>query len=612
MNFKLTAILAALLILIAGVMFYLSGRPAKVADAEPATAVFKPKPGSIRDIKLVRDGQTVVAFSRASGKWLLTEPVSAPAEAWQLESIADGLTALTYKEKFTPDAARPLDKIGLAPAKTVLSFTDAAGKSVTLDIGKRTPAKTIYAKLSGDNTAYELDEEFFEKIDKDPSEFRSRDLVDITPADVQHMIVKHQDQTVELGKTDGKWVITKPITTRANQSVVESLISEVRNARVQNFSEIKKSSLATGLSAPQVAITLTVADAATPATQPAGSQPATRPTHDVTMQFGNFTDLTHKLMYVSLASANEAYILNGEIFGKVNKQLFDLRDPAVTPAAVNDATTINSGEVMLKKENNQWQMTIGKSAPVPADSAAIENVLTAIKNLRANQYLDGAGDLKSLGLEPATQKITLTLPGQTQEEVLLIGEPQKEQSLTPIKRQGEPTVYLVQSADVAKMAIDPLSLRDKSVAKIPADTIRSITISGGARLAPLTLTKDGAKWIVQEENRKAAADEAKISALLADLDPISAEKFIGTHASAIDKAMIVTILHDDTAAPTTQIAGPMPTKTITTVLSLTHKKDGWQANVNGQWVFTPAAGLVEKLTKETFVAPATQPATAPK
>lgn len=613
MNFKLTATLAALLLVIVGLMMYLSSRPEKPVDTDPAAALFKPKPTGIKEITLTRDGATVLAFARPEGKWSLTQPVAAPVESWQLESIADSLTALTYKDKFKPDTNRPLANIGLDKPRTVLTFVDGAGKTYTLYVGKRTPAKTIYVKKDGEESVYELDQDFFEKLDKDPSDFRSKDLVDLTPADVQRITLAHPDQTVEITRQDGKWVITKPITARANQSAVEEIVNEVRTTRAQSFTEIKKTSPATGLAKPLLSITLHTQAAATqPATQSTSQTASTQPSKDKTVQYGNYTDLTKKSQYISLAGSNESFIATADAFKKVDKQLFDLRDPSITPAAVSDASAVTiTGEhpLTLTKTNGNWEFTAGKSAALPADATAVSNLLTSIKNLRVNQFLDSAGDLKSLGLAPAAKTITLTLPGKTDQETILIGQPQKAEPLTPVMRQGEPTVYLVQTPDVEKLNVDLLALRDKAVAKLPANDIQTITINGQGREAPLTLTKTGTTWQLESAGKKTAADAEKVSALLADLDPVTATAFISDKPLTGTPAITVTLTYNDTTAPaTTQTAGPMPAKTETKTLTLTHKDKAWQASFTTDWTFTPTPDLVEKLQKETYEPATTQPA----
>ena len=62
-----------------------------------------------------------------------------------------------------------------------------------------------------------------------------------------------------------------------------------------------------------------------------------------------------------------------------------------------------------------------------------------LKNLRAIKYVDNPGDLKSIGLDPPHMKVELTVPGQSQHEVLLVGKPETADNVTPVMRSAANT-----------------------------------------------------------------------------------------------------------------------------------------------------------------------------
>ena len=196
-------------------------------------------------------------------------------------------------------------------------------------------------------------------------------------------------------------------------------------------------------------------------------------------------------------------------------------------------------------------------------------------------------------------------------------------------RQGEPTVYLVQTAEAEKVLPTVLTLRDKNVDRLTADSIRTIAVTGEKNF---TLQRDGSVWTVAENNAKPEkADDVKITPLLADFTPLTAATYLADDVAdhwhlPAKPTLTVTITSQEPIAPTTQPTtqpttlaakpiGPMPTHPITHTLNL--YKDAktntwkalWQGSSEPQWLFEPTPTLITHLTATTYSAATTQPAT---
>jgi len=632
MNFRLTSILTIVLVLLIGLVYFAQREGVDTKPKEPEHKLLATAPKAVEAVTLARDNKTVAAFQKTADKWALTEPLKAPVETWQIDSVADALKTLSYRDKFAaePSGLKSLEGTGVEPASAVVKFTDSDKVEHTLAVGKRTPVGTRYVRIDKDPDVYEVDGSWFDKLDKDPAEFRSKDLLEIASDRITALTLETPKQTLQADKRDGKWTITKPITTRANTTVFDDMATALNSLRVESFTDITPDSA--GLTPPVLTVTVQAKDKdATPSPAPATSQPATQPkVSPTTIQFGNYADLTKKNVYATVSGHTEVYVLNADIYKKFDKTLFAARDAAVTPAAVDDATALEiSAPVALNLTRKDGTWTLQNPA-ITADMTTVSAVLTALKNLRANKFVDAPGDLKAIGLAPAERTITLTLPGQTQRETILIGHAEKAEPLTPVQRQGEPTVFLVQTADLAKLSPELLTLRDKAVAKFPADALRSIAISGPAVAAPLSFVHTGTTWTVNGKT----ADSAKVTTLLSDLDPLSAQRWttMAPHAGATPDLQ-VDIVSTQAAAtqpatlPAVQAAGPQVQHQVTRTVLLYRGKETaaapttapavatWSATLTPAdattWTFEPTATLIEHLTKTTYEAPTTAPATAP-
>jgi hypothetical protein len=654
MNFRLTMTLTIILLLVVSGWLFLSNQARKPQTPAGPTPLLAVAPREINRITYIRDGREEVAFTRNGEEWQMTTPVKAPVDKWQIQGVADDLKALNYHRKFEPEPAgdRSANATGIERPRNVIKFTDDTHRETTLAFGKST-IDGVYATLNGAKTIYLLDKNPVTTLQQEPDRFRNKTIKEIDINKITALTVKTGQDTVSLGKTGEKWLVTAPISARANDATVNEVLNEFRAIRANAFSTLNKQTA--GLAQPIVSVTAYVNDApatTAPATNvAAATQPAGTP---VTLQIGLYTDLIKKnFVYAGLAGSEEVFTLRAEAFTKLNRELKDLRDPAVTPAPVASATEFTvtippappaSGQPTLtaSKKDGKWALTA--PVAVDGDTFAIGDYLGVLRDLRAIRFVDNAGNLSSIGLDPPLTRIELTIPNQSQREVILIGNTETDDTggkVTPFMRQGEPTVYLVQAAEADRLVANPMLFRDKTVASLEADHLRAIEVSGpGASGGGFTLERDGTVWKVATGSAAAGnAQETKVSALLGGLTPLTAVKYLEAVPPTITPAVTVTVkMLEPTIAPATAPAtqgaipaatplGPDPGKITTHTLKLyrqdppatapgatTTAAPTWKAYYDGQspaWTFEPSATLVDHLTKETYAVPATQPATAP-
>ncbi len=618
MNFRLTMVLVIVmlgtLMLYVGIKSRETNAPAE--DALTKNALLSPAPKEISTISFTQDGEKQVAFVKNGEEWSLTFPVAAGANSYEVSSIADTLKGLSFKEKFEPEGTgvHSAESTGTDKPRNVVTFTDEGNREHRLGLGKTTVGG-VYATLDGGKTIYLLTTNPMEKLDQDPQTFRNKTLKETPAEKITGITIKHPDQTVSLVKSGDKWMIDSPIASRANATAVEEIVNEMKSIHASAFSDFSKEMPATGLRTPVVAVTVMVEEKAAGATT-AASQPATAKAA-VTLELGYFTDLMNKTnVYAGLGGTKDVFTVSADTFNKLNRQLKDLRDPAITPAAVSDATNVSittagGPTTELMKQNGSWVVVLrGEQArTLAADAGAVSEMLTNVRNLRAIKFVDNAGDLKSIGLDPPRTRVELTLPGQSQHEVILIGKPENADPVTPMMRQGEPTVYLVQSGDVEKLALTPLMLRDRTVERLTANNIRSISIGGsGAAGGGVKLERDGAAWKVMQDGKPGKADDTKVTALLGDFTPLTAVKYVGEGETVSGKPDVtVTISTTESAPaatgpstlPAAPAMGPNLSRPVSRTLRLYKVGGAWRALWDGgaepRWTFEPNAGLVERV-----------------
>ena len=127
--------------------YWLVERPrARRADVVPARRRFVPvRPGEVREVRLSREGRTVVS-RREGDVWAVLDP---PGSSIPPDLIAAFANALTEAEEIARVAgadAEP-DTYGLGPRATRVELRGEAGEAVVVRIGGANPTGTaVYAR----------------------------------------------------------------------------------------------------------------------------------------------------------------------------------------------------------------------------------------------------------------------------------------------------------------------------------------------------------------------------------------------------------------------------------------------------------------------------------
>lgn len=643
MNFRLTISLAAVLIIVLTLVIFLQTRPTKVEKPKDETALIRPVPSEVTTIALLRAGEAkpALAFARvgtkAAEKWELTAPLKAPAETWRITSIASALKGLKYTDKFKPEAAgvKSLEYIGLDKPRYQITYADELGKEHVIKVGKRSPSGSRYVLVDADPTVYVSDlgeRSMLDDLLKPAEDFRLKRLTAVDNKDaVSSIVIARPGQKIKLDRVKDTWVISEPVPARGDSKAVDAMLQQITSGALTNYTDLARVP-ETGLAPAAVAVKV-YGTMETPTTST--SAPATQPAKLLAgFDFGNFVDpLRKEYYYGAQEGSNEVFRVRKDIFDAFNKSLNELVDHALLPPSVKpaEATEVSiksdKGSLMLKKEGGDWRMS---DANLPADGVEVGTLLSSIGNLRANKVVTGAGDLKALGLQPPTVTITLRLPGSSQAETLLVGNAEKDAvggSLTPVLRQGEQTVMMVQAGDLARLvAPDRLALRSKTVEDISAADVQAIAIVAGGKTT--TLEREGVKWMLATGGKKVEADLGKATTLLVEFNPLTTTKWLRTAPDAkFEKGngdVVVTLTLNQTRATSTSAPamGPVMKSTTTRTLRLyklpaaasapaTAPATRWSAVLEGApWVFEPAQGLVEHLTGTDYAAATTTSAPA--
>src|SRR5262249_15347454 len=133
----------------------------------------------------------------------------------------------------TPEAT------GTAKPDRVVKFVDDEKQEYVLGFGKET-VDGIYATFNGSKTIYLMDKQIVESLDKKPDDFRDKAMSKSDPSKIVGISVKTSEGTTTMEKTGEKWLITGPVSARANMPAVDAIVREMSNITAVGFTKLKK------------------------------------------------------------------------------------------------------------------------------------------------------------------------------------------------------------------------------------------------------------------------------------------------------------------------------------------------------------------------------------
>ena len=262
----------------------------------------------------------------------------------------------------------------------------------------------------------------------------TRKLLPIESFAVSEISVTNSDgsvMTITKGNA-GEWRLTKPVAAAAERFAVDDLVRAVTS--LESTSQVDVTP-ATGLENPRYTVSI-IADGKT---------------HEV--QIGDPSAVGENL-YVKLPSETKADVVAGsQLVAQLAKPVKDYRKTQLTNATVeqfHSVTITREGQPLsLAKVDGVW--TITGPTTMPADAAAVNDVLYGVTGLRAEDFVSESFDAAAVGRPQV--RISYTTSG------------------TAVTTQAAKTIIIGQPSDIGRKSLLATSPDLAAVVKIPATAI---------------------------------------------------------------------------------------------------------------------------------------------
>ena len=387
-----------------------------------------------------------------------------------------------------------------------------------------------------------------------PSPTEAHKLIDIKSEQVTKLsIAPANGNPTTFEKHGSDWQITSPIQAAADDSKVDELLTTILGLESHGQLDASQKS-ANGLDHPDYTIAITTADKT--AKLLVGDKP---PIGDT--------------LAVLLDGADKPDVVNDSLFASLDKKPSEYRKTHLITATSDQIQQIQitrgKETLRLEKDGTDWSLIAPRT--MPADSTAVENILSAITNLNAAGF-DDIDTPAEVGLAKPRATIWFSTSAPSTQPTT---SPTSEPAGTTLKLGGfedvsqknifasvdDGPIVTVPASTLDSFKKTPIDLRDKNVVNIDPDRVESLTleVSHAASIkppilpehhafhierrkvtaaplgpsltatAPTTATAPPSVWTLKGAGD---ANDSAVSALLNALHPLHADSFTESSPSA--------------------------------------------------------------------------------
>ncbi|MGH9340768.1 MAG: DUF4340 domain-containing protein [Acidobacteriota bacterium] len=336
-------------------------------------------------------------------------------------------------------------------------------------------------------------------------------------------IKRPEEPDVLLEKQQDQWVLKQPIETGADQTTVDSLLSDIAAAKTErSLPESEQSLQQYGLDEPRLTLSVRAGD-------------ETRK-----LLVGN-EDFTGNSIYVRFEDDPTVYLTSDSILTTADKELLDWRDKKVLAFDRRQVQKIEiqrpSGTLVLEKEGESWRLE--EPIEEAADEATVGTLLSTLEFAQAETFVsEEAQNLEQYGLANARIAVRLREGGQDQWKVLELGEKQDENYLARNPDRSE--VFTLKADVYDKLTQDLWQFRNRDLVTVSQDEVKQIAIRREGH-PEIVIRREDTRWILEQPQSQEGKEAVSYTFWypLTDIDFESLDA--GAEIEAPDIAVVITL-----------------------------------------------------------------------
>src|ERR1035437_800451 len=359
----------AVLAVLGGLIWWSNKKQAaasKKRSTDTTTKLLSIPDDQFQEIRIKKLTGELQDLRRVNGKWQLAQPVQLSADPDTVGSMVSTLSSLNA-DKLIEDKATDLQPYGLHMPTLDITVVKKDGKSDELLIGDDTPTGSgAYAKLAGDPRVFTVASFTKTSLDKTPTDLRDKRLLTFDSDKLTRVELAAKGTPVEFGKNNrNEWQILKPRPLRADGSQVDTLITKLKDAKMDLAGA--PLDIAKNFAAAARVATVVVADAG-------GNQ---------TLEVRKDKD---KNCYARSSAVEGTYKVAPDLADALDKNLDDFRNKKLFDFGFSDPSKVELKTATYSKNGDKWL-----AGSKTMDNTSVQNLIDKLRDLSAAKFPEKGG-----------------------------------------------------------------------------------------------------------------------------------------------------------------------------------------------------------------------------
>jgi hypothetical protein len=357
--------------------------------------------GTIKKIHIIRE-KNPLEFARKGEVWKISGALGTQGDK---EAIMSFLQSIQFSkiQEFVDENPDSLELYGLDRPQVKLVLENEGGESSTLALGNAKGDKGYFAKTNDSTNIILVGLKIFETLSQKSVAFLDKTLVEFEEKEVLELSLQSETETIQVVRKENEsWEIQNPIKSAADLSTINSLLFDLKEAKIKEFIKISFDIPEVfGLDAPKKSFILKLKNGKTWA-----------------LQFGNHTsDGSH--VFARRTGETTVFSIPKEVVDKLFRSLYDLRNKKLFEFESDEVNKIliKTPEMLFELEKNDSEWLLEKPEKLKTKHIG-QDLVWSLKALEFASIVFPPLSANLAGLN--TPSFTMSLWKNDQEEIITL------------------------------------------------------------------------------------------------------------------------------------------------------------------------------------------------
>jgi hypothetical protein len=447
----------------------------------------------VEEVKIQRPEGPLLLRRQGPKQWRLEEPVSAPADPSQVESLLSQILR-ARKERNIEERPKSLAPYGLDhPEVTIRVKAKGEGAERMLRIGKKNPTEVYYyAQLDGESSVFLVWDTLRRAADRKVFDLRDKRLWNFAKEEVVRVEIASPQTSVVMRRMSDDiydWRIEVPGPFRADGDAVEAFLFRLSQLHAVAFVDHPQKPLSQlGLEPPRLTVTLHTKGKDRTLRLEIGKE-------EVQEEGGK------RRLYARVAGRSVVVLLDYNRLGEVSAEAKRWRERALFDFAREDAQRFDlrypGVEITCRKvDKDNWEIV--QPETYPADSLRVNDFLWSLKDARAEEFVDGSPP--NVHWEKPLLEVSLWV-ARGQEPLRLVVASEEGKKGLYAKAPVQDGIVLVSPKLLDQLKVTVKDLRDRRLLRFNVPKVHRILMEWKGKKVELLRTKED--WVARGPEEEA-------------------------------------------------------------------------------------------------------------